>query len=181
MADALGAQATTRRARARPDEPRLHLRLALLLLIGFVAGCSGVLNPPVPTSTPLPTVPPLPTAMAPTATPEPEQWVKNHRLTEMWSGPSSDRGAISFGLTSNTFCSFRIEDTEDDARIFVYNPYSDGSFWIDVESVGPVDAPELRRGPKPADQNCSEARYDGTPSASPSPSPSPDRIGTPRS
>jgi len=117
----------------------------------------------------------------PTATPEPEQWVKNHRLTEMWSGPTSDRGAIIFGRTSNTFCSFRVEHTKDDARIFVYNPYSDDSFWIDVEAVGPVEAPEIRRGRKPPGQNCAEAIYDGTLSASPSPSPSAEPIGTPRS
>lgn len=128
--------------------------------------CGGVLNPPIPTPTPLPTVAPTPTQVPPTETPVPEQWVKNHRITTMWSGPASDRTATSFGETSSTFCSFRVEMTRDDARIFVYNPYADGRFWIDVEAVGPVQAPERRRGPKPPDQNCAEAIYDllaGTP------------------
>jgi hypothetical protein len=96
----------------------------------------------------------------------PEQWVKNHRITEMWSGPAGDRTAISFGRTSSTFCSFRVDKTEDDARIYVYNPYVDGRFWIDVEAVGPVVPPQRLRGPKPPDQNCAEAIYDaqiGTP------------------
>ena len=98
-------------------------------------------------------------AALPTPTPVPAQWVKNHRITEMWSGPASDRSAISFGQTSNTFCSFRVERTEDDARIYVYNPYLDGRFWIDADAVGPVVAPERRPGPKPPDQNCAEAIY----------------------
>lgn len=104
-------------------------------------------------------MPPSPTEVPPTATPVPEQWVKNHRVTEMWSGPASDRTAISFGQTSNTFCVFRVDRTEDDARVYVYNPYADGRFWIDAEAVGPVVAPERRPGPKPPGQNCAEAVY----------------------
>jgi hypothetical protein len=123
--------------------------------------CGGVLNPPIPTATPIPTVPATPTPVPPTATPEPERWVKNHRITEMWSGPASDRSAISFGQTSSAFCSFRIDRAGDDARLYVYNPYSDGRFWIDADAVGPVVPPERRRGPKPPDQNCDEHLYDG--------------------
>jgi hypothetical protein len=136
-------------------------RAVLILLLALLTtACSGVLNPPVPTATPVPTMPPPPTPVPPTATPEPEQWVKNHRLADMWSGPASDRGAISFGRTSSTFCSFRVDRTEDDARIFVYNPYSEGRFWIEADAVGPVQTPERRRGPKPPDQNCADAIYD---------------------
>ena len=110
-------------------------------------------------ATPVPTIPPTPTPIPPTATPVPEQWVKNHRITDMWSGPASDRTSISFGQTSNTFCSFRVDRTADDARIYVYNPYADGRFWIEVDAVGPVVPSERRPGPKPPGQNCAEAIY----------------------
>ena len=139
-----------------------RLRAAALLALALsllCSACGGVLNPPIPTTTPLPTLAPPSTPVPPTATPVPEQWVKNHRVTEMWSGPASDRNAISFGRTSSLFCSFRIEHAEDDARLYVYNPYLDGRFWIEAEAVGPVQAPEHRRGPKPPDQNCAEAVY----------------------
>ena len=137
-----------------------------MLLALLCAACTGVLNPPIPTPTPLPTVPPTPTEVVPTPTPVPERWVKNHRITEMWSGPARDRTSISFGQTSNTFCSFRIDLSDDDARVYVYNPYADGRFWIDAEAVGPVVPPQRLRGPKPPDQNCAEAIYNpfiGTP------------------
>ena len=140
-----------------------------MILALFATACGGVLNPPVPTMRPTPTMPPPPTPVPPTPTPKPEQWVKNHRVTEMWSGPASDRGAISFGQTSSTFCSFRIERTEDDARMLVYNPYADGQFWIDADAVGPVPAPERRRGPKPPNQNCAEAIYDDRVTLTPGP------------
>lgn len=146
--------------RRAPPGP-CHLRLPALLILALLAtSCTGVLNPPIPTPTPVPTIPPTPTPVRPTATPEPPQWVKNHRLTEIWSGPASDRSAISFGRTSNTFCVFRIERAEDDARVYVYNPYSDGRFWIDVEAIGPVQPPAMLRGAKPPDQNCAEAVYE---------------------
>ena len=135
--------------------------LALLVLLGAVtSACTGVINPPIPTATRVPTIPPTPTEVPPTATPEPEQWVKNHRITEMWSGPAREPGTIAFGRTSTTFCAFRIIASVDDARVLVYNPYSEGELWIDVEAVGPVVPPERRRGPKPRDQNCAEAVYD---------------------
>jgi hypothetical protein len=151
----------------------------VVMLASLLGACGGVLNPPIPTATPVPTAPPTATPIPPTATPVPEQWVKNHRITEMWSGPAHDRNSISFGETSSTFCAFRIDRVEDDARIFVYNPYSDGRFWIDAEAVGPVQEPQRLRGPKPPDQNCAEPIYDpvvgtpvtATPTGSPSPTP----------
>ena len=109
---------------------------------------------------------PQPAAPEPAAPAFAPFWVKNHRVTEMWSGPARDRTSISFGQTSNTFCSFRIDLSDDDARVYVYNPYADGRFWIDAEAVGPVVPPQRLRGPKPPDQNCAEAIYNpftGTP------------------
>jgi hypothetical protein len=145
----------------RPNR-RVAIRIVgqATLLTVLLSACTGVINPPIPTATPVPTIPPTPTEVLPTATPEPEQWVKNHRITEMWSGPASQPGAIVFGRTSSTFCSFRILGGADDARVLVYNPFSDGELWIEADAVGPVVPPERRRGPKPRDQNCAEAVYD---------------------
>jgi hypothetical protein len=139
---------------------RLTLALWLSLLTGVTA-CGGVINPP-----PLPTRPPTPTRLptsAPLATPtrEPEHWVKNHRVTDMWSGPLGSPGVVSFGKTSGAFCSFRVVEEADNARILVYNPYADGEFWIDADAVGPVEPPPHRAGPKPPGVNCTETIYDG--------------------
>jgi hypothetical protein len=154
-------------------KPGSGLTLALALSLSATA-CTGLVNPPAPTATPIPTIPAPPTARPPTATPVSVQWVKNHRLAEMWSGPASDRGAISFGETTSTFCSFRIERDDDDARVYVYNPYSDGRFWIDADAVGPVQPPERRQGPKPPGQNCAEAVYEASPTPGPAGTPRPD-------
>jgi hypothetical protein len=140
------------------------LQLALTLaLAATVTACGGVINPP-----PLPTRPPTPTRLAlptspPTPTAEPERWVKNHRITDLWSGPLGSPGVVSFGKTSSTFCSFRVVGEADNARILVYNPYTDGEFWIDADAVGPVETPPHRAGPKPPGVNCTEAIYDGAP------------------
>jgi hypothetical protein len=142
----------------RPTVTRIVALLAPLTVL--MAACTGVIYPPAPTATRVPTIAPPPTEVLPTPTPEPEQWVKNHRITEMWSGPAGQPGAVVFSRTSSTFCSFRIIATADDARMLVYNPFSSGELWIDAEAVGPVVPPEHRPGPKPRDQNCAEAVYD---------------------
>lgn len=137
--------------------------LAVLLAV-LTTACGGVINPPPPPPTPTAFVPSTPRPRLPTATPEPEVWVKNHRVTEMWSGPEGAPGVISFGPTSSAFCSFRIEQPQDGPRIFVYNPQTDSRFWIDGIDVGPIDhLPPQRSGPKPTDVNCTEAVYDGRP------------------
>ena len=92
-----------------------------------------------PTTTP---PPPSPTAV-PTATPLAFQafWVKNFKPTEMWSGPAGQPGVISFGTTSNQFCSFQVVRPQDGSRLYVLNPYSKDYFWIDADAVGPVPRP----------------------------------------
>jgi hypothetical protein len=146
---------------------QVSVSAVLMLLALLTTACGGILNPPVPTPTrtPLPTLPP--TSRPATATPVPEQWVKNHRVTQMWSGPAGAPGVVSFGPTSTAFCSFRIERQEENARMFVYNPYTDSHFWIDADDVGPVVPPERRPGPKPAGVNCAEIVYEPRLSATP--------------
>jgi hypothetical protein len=81
-------------------------------------------------------------------------------VTDMWSGPSDQAGASSFGKTSSQFCAFQLRDQQGD-RLYVFNPYSENYFWIDQAAVGPVDMPEVRpRSAKPASQNCSDAIFD---------------------
>jgi hypothetical protein len=142
----------------RAPDPRL---LILLILTVLTSACGGVINPPpIPTRPPPP--PPRPTATPePTPTPEPERWVKNHRVTPMWSGPLGAPGSVSFGTTSSAFCVFRIVEEADNARILVYNPYADGTFWIEADAVGPVADPPHRAGSKPVGVNCTDAVYDG--------------------
>lgn len=139
---------------------------ALALVAAITAACGGVLNPPLPPPTPTPFVPSTPRPRPATATPAPEAWVKNFRVTQMWSGPEGAPGVISFGETSSEFCSFRIDRVQDNPRLYVYNPHTESHFWIDGVDVGPVDQPPPRRsGPKPNDVNCTEAIYDGRPVA----------------
>ena len=88
-------------------------------------------------------------------------WVKNHRVTEMWSGPADAPGVVSFGTTSRQFCSFRVVLPPESQRLYVFNPYSQNYFWIDADAVGPVGPPEQRAGPPPSGQNCAEVIYTG--------------------
>ena len=56
----------------------------------------------------------------------------------MWSGSSGQEGVISFGMTSQQFCSFQVTKPQEGARLYVLNPYSKDYFWIDADAVGPV-------------------------------------------
>lgn len=107
---------------------------------------------------------PAPPTTIPTATPLPfsPYWVKNHRLTEMWSGPPDQPGVISFGTTSGQFCSFQVVEPQRGPRLYVLNPYSRDYFWIDADAVGPVEEPPQRVAePRPPNQNCAEQVYEG--------------------
>ncbi|MCC6173777.1 MAG: hypothetical protein IT305_00605 [Chloroflexi bacterium] len=156
--------------------PRDRLLVVLsLLMVVAVSACQYL--PPLPelpgnpfaaapTSTPFPASAPSPVALA--ASPAPTRpafapfWIKNHRVTGMWSGPEGQSGVVNFGTTSSQFCSFQVVRPADGSRLYVLNPYSDNYFWIDADAVGPVpNPPEHKPGPKPADQNCTEAIYDG--------------------
>lgn len=155
-----GREATVRRWWTAP----------LLLLVMVAGGCDYVpalpanpfrVTPTVVAAIATPT--PAPPTALPTATPQPfvPYWVKNHRLTEMWSGPPDQAGVVSFGTTSSQFCSFQVVRPQDGPRLYVLNPYSKNYFWIDADAVGPVPNPPQRgTGPKPPDQNCAEQLYD---------------------
>lgn len=89
-------------------------------------------------------------------------WVKNHKITEMWSGPAGEANATSFGPTSAQFCSFQVVLPPEGPRVYVFNPYTGNYLWMDADAIGPVGGePETRTGPKPANQNCAEAIYEG--------------------
>lgn len=143
--------------------------LALLLVTGACDYLPAMpRNPFAVTPTVVEEATPAPVAASPTpvptATPVPFSpfWVKNHRPTEMWSGPSGQAGVVSFGTTSGQFCSFQVVEPQNGTRLHVLNPYSKDYFWIDADSVGPVaEAPRRDPGPKPPDENCAEAVYEG--------------------
>lgn len=153
----------------------VFLRIILVgaVVVAVVAGVAQVLPsiltrppsvPSAPTSIIATVVPTKPAVISePPTKPAPpiEQWVKNHRITEMWSGPSDQSGVVSFGVTSAQFCSFKMARQPEGDRLYVFNPHSNNYFWIDANAVGPVNAPpEHRSGPKPSDQNCSGAVFD---------------------
>jgi hypothetical protein len=93
--------------------------------------------------------------------PEPFEpyWVQNHRITELWSGASAGPDTISFGATSEQFCSFLVVLPPEGNRLYVLNPYSQDYLWIDAADVGPAGPPERRTDPKPADVNCTRDVY----------------------
>lgn len=142
---------------------------ALLLIVGCGAG-SRIPNP-FSSAEATPAAPVAPPPAAPTVAPVPARptaqptsafapfWVKNHQLTEMWSGPSATPGNVSFGTTSQQFCSFQVVLPREGERLYVFNPYSQNYFWIDSTAVGPVGPPEQRPGAWPPEQNCSEILY----------------------
>jgi hypothetical protein len=115
-----------------------------------------------PTPTVVPAAVPSPAPVAQSAAPAfTPFWIKNHRLTEMWSGPPGQPGVVSFGTTSQQFCSFQVVQPQNTSRLYVLNPYTNNYFWIDEDAIGRVDPPERRTGPKPANQNCADAIYEG--------------------
>ena len=107
-----------------------------------------------------PTPPPAPTPV-PEVAPAPfdPYWVRNHRITELWSGASVGPGTISFGATSGQFCSFLVVLPPEGDRLYVLNPYSQDYLWIDAADVGPAGPPEQRPDPRPTDVNCTQDIY----------------------
>jgi hypothetical protein len=154
------------------NQARTRLCLALFLAVSTVvaAGCNMLpalpANPfgSAPTAVPATASPPpaSPVAVAsPTPLPFQPYWVKNFKITEMWSGPAGEQGVVSFGSTSHQFCSFQVVRPQEGGRLYVLNPYSKNFFWIDADAVGPVGPPERRPGPPPPGQNCADAVYEG--------------------
>ena len=134
---------------------------ALLVLAGFVSAGAllvlaavGSVGPREVAESRAVGARPRPAAPEPAAPAFAPFWVKNHRTTEMWSGPAGSGGVVSFGATSGPFCSFLVVRPPDNGRLYVFNPFSENYFWIDAEAVGPVGPPESTPERKPADQNC---------------------------
>ena len=108
--------------------------VGLMLAAALLAGACQYLpalpaNPFASSSTPTPEPPRA--AKAPSPSPAPTApaafspfWVKNHRLTEMWSGPAGQADDIGFGTTTAQFCSFQLVRPPDNARLYVFNQYS---------------------------------------------------------
>ena len=156
--------------------PCLHALLVAGPAIVVVASACGSLpsvpNPFAASATPRPTIAsvaqvtptprPAPTPV-PEEAPEPFEpfWVQNHRITEMWSGPSGQPDTVDFGATSGQFCSFLVVLPPEGERLYVFNPYSQNYLWIDAVDVGPAGPPEQRPDPRPADVNCTRDIYPG--------------------
>ena len=71
-------------------------------------------------------------------------YVANHDLlVHLWSGPT--REARDFGFAGPQFTTFAVAAPQAGLRLLVLSPVVRDYGWIDVEGVGPVDAP-----PEPA-------------------------------
>ena len=156
---------------------RLRVRALVVAVPAIVVASAcgslpSVPNPFAASATPRPTVAvpaqqtptprPAPTP-APEAVPGPFEpyWVRNHRITELWSGASSGPGTVSFGATSGQFCAFLVVLPPEGDRLYVLNPYSQDYLWIDAADVGPAGPPEQRPDPRPPDVNCAQDIYAG--------------------
>jgi hypothetical protein len=143
---------------------------AIVVIASACESLPSVPNPFAASATPRPTIPavaqvtstPLPpSSPAPSPVPFEPFWVQNHRITELWSGPSSQPDTVSFGATSGQFCSFLVVLPPEGERLYVFNPYSQNYLWIDAADVGPAGPPEQRPEPGPTDVNCARDVYSG--------------------
>ena len=67
-------------------------------------------------------------------------YVANHSAdAHLWSGPTAD--AIDFGPVGEQFTLLTVVAPQVGFRINVYNPITKNYGWIDVDAVGPADAP----------------------------------------
>ncbi|NDB19631.1 MAG: carboxypeptidase regulatory-like domain-containing protein, partial [Proteobacteria bacterium] len=67
-------------------------------------------------------------------------YVANHSAdAHLWSGPTAD--AIDFGPVGEQFTLLTVVAPQVGFRINVYNPITRNYGWIDVDAVGPADAP----------------------------------------
>lgn len=65
-------------------------------------------------------------------------WVQSHSPTELWSGPDSK--ATSFGPL-RTWSYLQVLGTQQGPRLYIKNPLTDGTAWIDASMVGPSGSP----------------------------------------
>ena len=65
-------------------------------------------------------------------------WVQTHSPTELWSG--GEASSISFGPI-RTWSYLQVLEPQNGPRLYVKNPLTDGTAWIDARMVGPSDEP----------------------------------------
>jgi len=156
---------------------RLRVRALVVAVPAIVVASAcgslpSVPNPFAASATPRPTLAVVAQATPtprPAPTPVPEEapepfepfWVRNHRITELWSGASSGPDTVSFGTTSGQFCAFLVVLPPEGDRLYVLNPYSQDFLWIDAAAVGPSGPPDERPDPRPTDVNCTQDIYAG--------------------
>ena len=139
---------------------------AIVVVASACGSLPSVSNPFAASATPRPTIA-VPAQLTPTPVPEAAPvpfepfWVQNHRITEMWNGPSSQADTVSFGATSGQFCSFLVVLPPEGDRLYVFNPYSQNYLWMDAVDTGPAGPPEQRPDPRPTDVNCTRDIHAG--------------------
>ena len=131
-----------------------------LMFIGALVGLAVAFSMVKQSNTVLSPTPTFVTIVATTssATPTPTRfWVRNHRVTQMWSGP--DSRAVSFAMTSSQWCTFLVVGESQNNRWPVWNPYDRNYFWIDASDVGSTGKPEVTRMARPPNISCSNVEY----------------------
>ena len=150
---------------------RLRVRALVVAVPAIVVASAcgawpSVPNPFAASATPRPTLA-VPAQMTPTPVPEAASepfepfWVRNHRITELWSGASGGPDTVSFGATSGQFCAFLVVLPPEGDRLYVLNPSSQDYLWIDAAAVGPAGPPDERPDPRPTDVNCTQDLHAG--------------------
>jgi uncharacterized membrane protein len=85
-------------------------------------------------------------------------WVRNHKLTPLWSRSDDGPEVVSFGETTSQFCAFLVVQPQDRSRLFVFNPASDNYLWLDAAAVGPVGVPTAAANNYTSGENCAGDR-----------------------
>ncbi|MCC6178683.1 MAG: L,D-transpeptidase family protein [Chloroflexi bacterium] len=90
-----------------------------------------------------------------------ERWVQTFKPADLWSntGPT----AISFGKV-RPFTYLRVEGEDENGRLYVFNPKTQGYAYVDARNVGPAGPPSLAylAGPAVLDTFNMPARIVGT-------------------
>ena len=67
-------------------------------------------------------------------------WVQTTSATELWSGASGEPTSVSFGPI-RAWSYLRVLEPQKGSRLYVENPITKGTAWVDATKVGPSGNP----------------------------------------
>ena len=101
------------------------------LIVASIATCLALAAPAIAEQ--------QPTVLA--NTDPPEQWVRVHRATGLWS--KSGQGATLF-RTAEAGATFKVARSQSGPRLYVWDPITKNYAYIDAADVGPIDGRKVR-------------------------------------